>query len=103
MNHINRRANSPTGVPGFRCRSFLRNASGALPCRRHIRFLKEKSSVTHRKSLFYPQFLTVSIYIEKKAIEAARKLFKMNILTAEQIAIAEGLSIEAVLKLKADL
>ena len=36
----------------------------------------------------------------EKAVEAARKLLKMNVVTVEQIAVAEGLSLEEVLALK---
>ena len=39
----------------------------------------------------------------QKALEAARNLLKMNLLTPEQIAQAEGLSIEQVLELKKEL
>ena len=36
----------------------------------------------------------------EKAVEAARKLLKLNVVTVEQIAEAEGLSLEEVLALK---
>ena len=36
----------------------------------------------------------------EKAVEAAEKLIKMNILTVEQIAEAQGLTVEQVLELK---
>ena len=41
--------------------------------------------------------------MEKKAEEAAINLLKMNILTPEQIAMAEGLPLENILKLKTQL
>ena len=38
-----------------------------------------------------------------KAIEATKNLLKMNLLTVEQIAAAEQISVEEVLKIKASL
>ena len=40
---------------------------------------------------------------EKKAIEAAKTLLSMNILTVEQVAQAEGLSVDKVQELAAEL
>ena len=37
---------------------------------------------------------------QQKAVEAAEKLIKMNILAVEQIAEAQGLTVEQVLELK---
>lgn len=39
----------------------------------------------------------------KKAVEAARNLLKMNVLSPEQIAQAEGLSLEQVMEIQKDL
>ena len=40
---------------------------------------------------------------QKKALEAAKNLLKMNVLTNEQIAQAEGLSIDEVKQLAAEV
>jgi len=40
---------------------------------------------------------------KKKAMEAAKNLLRMNVLTVEQIAEAEGLSVEEVTALRASL
>ncbi len=42
----------------------------------------------------------IAIGAQQKAVEAAEKLIKMNILTVEQIAEAQGLTVEQVLELK---
>ena len=42
----------------------------------------------------------IEIGAQQKAVEAAEKLIKMNILTVEQIAEAQGLTVEQVLELK---
>ena len=45
----------------------------------------------------------IAIGEQKKAIEAAKNLLKMNVLTNEQIAQAEGLSIDEVKQLAAEV